>query len=136
MSYDFSYFPPADLKSADDFVPQIRLDFSENAEPLNRTFGECLVKYVDILGRKGCNRTALEFCKLVLAIDPTNDTFGTLLRIDYYAIRAKEFQFLCDFVEQFAREIYYDKDNALHSSVLILPNLLLTTALAKYNLQE
>jgi hypothetical protein len=61
-------------------------------------FGEAIVKYIDILGRRGCNRTAVEFNKLLLSFDPVNDPFGILLRIDYYAIRAKEYTLIQDFV--------------------------------------
>lgn len=60
-----------------------------HSEPLNRVFCECLVKYIDILGRKGCCRTALEFCKLLLGLDPQQDPYGVMLRIDYYALRGK-----------------------------------------------
>jgi hypothetical protein len=64
-------------------------------------FGECLVKYIDVLGRKGCCRTALEYCKLLLGINSKLDFHGSLLRIDYYAIRAHEYSYLLDFVENF-----------------------------------
>lgn len=67
------------------------MDLSDKCEGLNKVFCECLVKYVDILGRKGCNRTAMEFCKLLLGLKPREDPFGVLLRYDYYCIRAKEF---------------------------------------------
>ena len=39
-------------------------------EHLNKVFCEALVKYIDILGRKGCSRTALEICKLLLSLSP------------------------------------------------------------------
>ena len=84
-----------------------RLDFhSKNQEPLNRVFAECLLKYIDILGRKGCNRTALEFCKLFLCLDPEADPYGVLLRIDFYAIRAKEASYLLSFLDRFPKEVY------------------------------
>jgi hypothetical protein len=76
----------------------MRVDFSEECEPLNKVFGSCLVKYIDILGRKGCARTALECCKFLLNLDPVNDPYGVLLRIDFYAIRAKEYKWLRDFI--------------------------------------
>ena len=80
-------------------MPQTRLDFtSPKAEPLNRVFGEAIVKYIDILGRRGCNRTAIEFNKLLLSFDPQRDPFGVLLRIDYQAIRAKEYSLLESFI--------------------------------------
>jgi len=67
------------------------------ADNLNTVFGDCLVKYIDVLGRKGCCRTALEFCKLLLGLNPKDDTHGVLLRIDYYANRAKESEYLLEF---------------------------------------
>jgi len=77
------------------------MDFSEGSENLNQVFGDCLVKYIDILGRKGCCRTGLEFSKLLLGLSPKTDLFGALLRIDYFAIRAKEFNYLLYLIENF-----------------------------------
>jgi len=81
------------------------MDFSDKSEALNKTFGQCLVKYIDILGRKGCARVALETCKVLLNLDPMNDPFGVLLRIDFYAIRAKEF----DWLKKFTRNFYSER---------------------------
>lgn len=89
-------------------------------------FAECLLKYIDILGRKGCNRTALEFCKLFLCLDPQVDPYGVLLRIDYYAIRAKEAAYLLSFLERYPREVF-----SFETSLLVFPNFILTAALAK-----
>ena len=104
MSYDFAFVPQ---DKEDNFVPQTRLDLSANcSEPLNKVFTECLIKYIDILGRKGCNRTAIEYNKLLLSLDPVNDPMGVLLRIDYYAIRAKEYSMLQTFVGQLGKEVF------------------------------
>ena len=85
----------------------MRLDFhSKNQEPLNRVLAECLIKYIDILGRKGCNRTAFEFCKFLLALDPLTDPYGVLLRLDFYTIRAKEYEYYINFTKQFPLEVY------------------------------
>lgn len=81
------------------------------------------------MGRKGCNRTGLEFCKLLLSLDPINDPYGVLLRIDYYAIRAKEFNYLRQLIKQLSFEIYPDQPDLV--SFLVLPNLLMSTALAR-----
>ena len=51
-------------------MPNIRLYFGDDAEPLNTIFAEILVKYIDVLGRKGCCRTAIEVCKLLLGLTP------------------------------------------------------------------
>jgi hypothetical protein len=55
-----------------------------------RLFCTAIFKYIDILSRKGCNRTALELTKLLLSFFPQNDSFGALLFIDYYALRSKQ----------------------------------------------
>ena len=101
------------------------MDF--DAEPLNKVFAECLIKYIDLMGRKGCNRTGLEYCKLLFSLDPCNDPYGVLLRIDYYAIRAKEYKFLIKLIKQLPQEVYQDE----FVSYLVLPNLLMSAALAK-----
>jgi hypothetical protein len=79
------------------FVPQVELDQMPGCEPLNIVFGDCLVKIIDVLGRKGSARTALEYCKLLFGLNPKQDTHGVLLRLDYYAYRAKEYKYLMDF---------------------------------------
>jgi len=106
--------------------PDIRMDFGEESEPLNKVFGSCLVKYIDILGRKGCARTALEVCKFLLNLDPMNDPFGVLLRIDFYAIRSKEFEWL----KKFTKNFYKERSDKGIFTLLLLPNLLLSQCLA------
>ena len=39
------------------------------------------------LSRQGCHRTALEVCKLMLALEP-EDPMGALMMVDYLALRA------------------------------------------------
>ena len=106
---------------------QTRLNF--DAEPLNKVFAECLIKQIDLMGRKGCNRTGMEFCKLLFGLDPENDPYGVLLRIDYYSIRAREYKFLIKFLKQLPSEVY--PDEAELTSYLVLPNFLMSAALAK-----
>ena len=84
----------------------IEMDLSQHCEPLNKAFCECLLKYIDILGRKGCNRTALEFCKLLIGLSPKGDPYGVLLRYDFYAIRGKEYKSYINFVRQFCAEVH------------------------------
>ena len=40
------------------------------------------------VGARACYRTALEFCKLALSLDPEADPVGVLLVMDFYAVRA------------------------------------------------
>ena len=105
---------------------------------------------MDVLGRKGCSRTALEYCKFVLSLCPEEDYFGVLLIIDYYALRSREYEYLLDFVGGwFLGEFYKEKplpkvatastgEDVKSASLLLLPNLLYSSALAKkmLNLSE
>ena len=86
------------------------------------------MKYIDILGRKGCSRTSLEYCKFLLSISPFNDPYGALLRIDFYALRAHEYQLYLDFVRQLPQELLKTQSESL----LVLPNVLLSVGLAKH----
>ena len=40
----------------------------------------------------------MEFCKLLLGLSPRDDPYGVLLRYDFYAIRAKEYETYVSFV--------------------------------------
>lgn len=95
-------------------------------------FGECLVKYIDVLGRKGCCRTALEYCKLLLGLGAQQDPHGVLLRIDYYAMRAKEYDYILQFKDNFANQIYKNSDKI--SCIRLMPNFMMTGALAQLQL--
>jgi Transcriptional repressor TCF25 len=89
------------------------------------------VKYIDILGRKGCSRTSLEYCKFLLSVSPYSDPYGVLLRIDFYALRAHEYQLYIDFVRRLPLELNPEDPSA---SLLVLPNVLMSVALAKHSL--
>jgi hypothetical protein len=93
----------------------------EYIHPENRSFFIALFKYIQLLDRRGCCRTSLELCKLLLNMDHS-DPLGVLLLIDNYAIRAKEYSFLLDlsFSEQF------------EANLSVLPNFVYNTALAKF----
>jgi len=49
-----------------------------------------LFKFMDILGKKGCFRTALEYNKLLLKLN-LNDPTASLLCMDYNAVSSKQF---------------------------------------------
>jgi hypothetical protein len=87
------------------------------------------VKYIDILGRKGCSRTASEYCKFLLGTNPFTDPYGALLRLDFYALRAHDYQTYIDFVRKLPLELYPEEPS---SSMLIMPNVLLSVSLAKH----
>ena len=56
-------------------------------------------------------RTALEYCKLLLTLDPS-DPFAVHLVVDYFALRAKEFPY----VLRFAREYNAQGNDMAHDT--------------------
>ena len=105
--------------------PQTRINFNSEKSNLPQVFADCLV-------RKGWFRTALEYTKFFLSLDPINDPFGNLLKIDFYSLRWGEYKYLSTFAEKFTQEFY---SHPL-KTILFAPNLLLSTALARYKLSE
>ncbi|XP_023012489.1 nuclear localized protein 1 [Leptinotarsa decemlineata] len=74
-----------------------RLDYRRQE---NRALYITMFKHLLFLGGKACYRTSLEFCKLLLALDPDGDPLGVILAIDFYALRSREYQWFIDFVAE------------------------------------
>uniref|UniRef100_T1IJ29 Transcription factor 25 n=1 Tax=Strigamia maritima TaxID=126957 RepID=T1IJ29_STRMM len=96
-----------------------RLDF-RRAE--NRSFFVAIFKHLVYVGQRGCYRTALEFCKLLLGLDPENDPLCVILMIDFYALRASEYAFLL--------RMFSDLETERNLSQL--PNFAFSVAMATY----
>ncbi|RKO90241.1 transcriptional repressor TCF25-domain-containing protein, partial [Blyttiomyces helicus] len=60
----------------------------------NRGLHLALFRHIGYVARKGCWRTAFEYAKLLFSLDPVDDPLGTLLSIDFYALKAKEFTWI------------------------------------------
>ena len=60
------------------------------------------------------------------------DPFGNLLKIDYYALRAGEYKFISTFAENFSKEFH---SHPLQT-ILFVPNMLLSTAIARFKLSD
>ncbi|KAK1330593.1 hypothetical protein QTO34_010789 [Cnephaeus nilssonii] len=63
-----------------------RLDYRR---PENRSFYLALYKQMSFLEKRGCPRTALEYCKLILSLEPDEDPLCMLLLVDHLALRAR-----------------------------------------------
>ncbi|XP_063802008.1 ribosome quality control complex subunit TCF25 [Pseudophryne corroboree] len=102
-----------------------RLDYCRTE---NRGFFLALFKHMIFLEKRGCPRTALEFCKLILSLDPENDPLCMLLLIDYLSLRAREYVFL--------RRMYEEWES--HRNLSQLPNFAFSVPLAvlQYSQQE
>jgi tetratricopeptide (TPR) repeat protein len=97
-----------------------RLDY-RRAE--NRAFYYTLFKRMVMVGQRGCYRTALEFCKLLLSLDPNGDPLCVLLMIDFYSLRAQEFKFLIRMFEEWEP----------HRNLSQLPNWAFSVPLAMFS---
>ncbi|XP_067854122.1 transcription factor 25 [Heptranchias perlo] len=100
-----------------------RLDY-RRAE--NRSFFLALYKHMIFLEKRGCPRTALEFCKLIRCLDPEGDPLCALLIIDLLALRAREYAFLIRLYEEWE----------FHLNLSQLPNFAFSVPLAYYHLSQ
>lgn len=100
----------------------VRLSFQEVE---NRSFFLALHRHIQFLGRRGCWRTAFEFNKLLLSLDPKHDELGSLLSIDFFALKAQEYVYLQKLYERLQEE----------HGLSQLPNFAYSMALAQFHLE-
>ncbi|BFZ58822.1 hypothetical protein PYCC9005_005887 [Savitreella phatthalungensis] len=62
----------------------------------NRPFYLAAYRYIQTLGRRACWTTAFEFNRLIYALDPEFDPYATLLSLDYYAFKARKWDYLAN----------------------------------------
>jgi hypothetical protein len=91
-------------------------------------------KFLDILSKKGCYRSAFEYNKFLLKLNPLADPLGSLIMIDYTALCAKEYDWLISFPRRFCQEFYRSRSGDPEYSLVLLPNMIYSLALAKYTL--
>ncbi|KAI8089506.1 transcriptional repressor TCF25-domain-containing protein [Halteromyces radiatus] len=97
----------------------------------NRSFFIAVVRHIEFLTRRGCWRTAFEFNKLLFSLSPFEDPTGALLTMDYYALSAREYQYVLDFGKHWKSDGQnYPKD------VSFLPNFAFSMAYAKFKLHQ
>jgi hypothetical protein len=68
----------------------------------SKEFFKALLRFIDILGKKGCYKASLEYNKVLLKLNPTLDPVGAILCLDFSAISARNYDFLIHFVTNFA----------------------------------
>ncbi|XP_068436008.1 ribosome quality control complex subunit TCF25 [Clinocottus analis] len=100
-----------------------RLDYLRTE---NRAFYLALYKHMMFLEKRGCPRTALEYCKLILSLDPDADPLCMLLLIDFLTLRSREYQYLLQLHE----------DLEVHRNLCLLPNFAFSTALCHFHLSQ
>lgn len=100
---------------------QCRLDYRKQQ---NRALFITLFKHLGFVGGRACYRTSLEFCKLLLSLDPEGDPLAVVLTIDFYALRAKEYEWFIEFCN-----LWESSRNLTQ-----LPNIAYSLALAHFRL--
>jgi len=116
LSYECNIF------EADDAI----LSYDENQ--FSRTFFLALNRFINVLGKKGCYRSALEFNKFLVKLNPYQDPVGGLLTLDYNSISCKNFDYLMKFPNKFGKQYYKDDKYSL----IYMPNYLYSVALCKF----
>lgn len=99
-----------------------RLEYTHDT---NKPLFTALFSHMKNMDRRGCHRSALEVCKLLLTLD-SDDPKGALFCIDYFALRAQEYGWL----ERFADE--YGSD----TSLWLFPNFSYSLAVSRYHLER
>uniref|UniRef100_A0AAQ5X0B1 Transcription factor 25 (basic helix-loop-helix) n=1 Tax=Amphiprion ocellaris TaxID=80972 RepID=A0AAQ5X0B1_AMPOC len=100
-----------------------RLDY---LRPENRAFYLALYKHMMFLEKRGCPRTALEYCKLILSLDPDSDPLCMLLLVDFLTLRSREYHSLL--------QLHQDWEE--HRNLSQLPNFAFSTALCHFHLSQ
>ncbi|KAI7740975.1 hypothetical protein M8C21_006886 [Ambrosia artemisiifolia] len=91
----------------------------------NKPFFTTLFAHMKNMDRRGCHRSALELCKLLISLD-SDDPMGALICIDYFSLRAEEYKWL----ERFSEE--YNSDN----SMWLYPNFSYSLAICRFYLER
>lgn len=100
----------------------IQLKYSHET---NRPLFKALFIHMNNLERRGCHRSALEVCKLLLSLD-IDDPMGAMFCVDYFALRAEEYSWLEEFSEK------YKSDNSLW----LFPNFSFSLAICRFYLEQ
>ncbi|XP_059458713.1 uncharacterized protein LOC132188307 [Corylus avellana] len=104
------------------FQGNCQLKFSHE---INKPLFTTLFTHVKNMDRRGCHRSALEVCKLLLSLD-SDDPMGALFCIDYLSLRAEEYAWLEHFSES------YKSDNSLW----LFPNFSYSLAICRFYLER
>ncbi|KAJ2858357.1 hypothetical protein J3B02_000329 [Coemansia erecta] len=82
-----------------------------------------LFRHMQFMARRGCWRTAFEVNKVLLSLDPVQDPYGALLTLDFHALKSRQYDYVCQFVDEWTW------------SSVELPNLAYSRALAGFMLE-
>jgi Transcriptional repressor TCF25 len=87
------------------------------------------------LNRRGTPRTAFEFARLLLTLEPHTDPHGAFLHLDYLAIKAGQVQWLLGMWDAYVN-MDLGKEGEAQFDVTILPGWCWSRALALFEKEE
>lgn len=105
---------------------QCRLDF-DRVE--NRSLWLALTRLITHLCMKGCWRTAFEYAKLMLSLDPLTDPYGALLWIDFLGVKAGQHDWIISAASQWP---FNGAESANVIDCTSLPGIAYAKALSTY----
>ncbi|KAI8579162.1 hypothetical protein K450DRAFT_243065 [Umbelopsis ramanniana AG] len=95
----------------------------------NRSFFLAIHRHIQFLSRRGCWRTAFEFNKLLLSLDPVADPLCANLSIDFYALKCNEHEY-------FLKLMAALRDSNSGVSEPTLPNFAFSQAYSMFKLEN
>lgn len=100
----------------------------------NRVYFDLMLLHATQIGRRGCSKSAFQLMKFIWAMDPRADPMAIVLRLDYYALCAREYQFLFDWYNAKVPVARDRRQEPRESSITCneLPNLAFSLALAYF----
>ena len=115
-----------------ELTPYLRHYLDWNVNTWTDLFFRLIFKFLIILIKKSCFKSALEFSKLLLKLNPIQDPLGSLIMLDHAAIGAGDYLFLEEFTLTFGHRYFLEKN----CSILLYPNYLFSMALARFQLTQ
>eukprot|EP01017_Pseudomicrothorax_dubius_P003334 TRINITY_DN10452_c0_g1_i1.p1 TRINITY_DN10452_c0_g1~~TRINITY_DN10452_c0_g1_i1.p1 ORF type:complete len:399 (+),score=66.09 TRINITY_DN10452_c0_g1_i1:249-1445(+) len=89
-----------------------------------------LSRFLLVLTKKGCHKSAFEYAKVLLRLNPYEDPHGALILVDHHALTARQYTFVTQFPHLFGKDHY--PAGTPEPSLIYLPSSLYSTALAKF----
>ena len=96
--------------------------------PENRELWLTAYRYIGSLGQRGTWRTAFEWAKLLLSLDPEGDPYCMHLIMDQLAIRGGQYQQFIDLMTE--------EDTGILDNIKFLPNTMTSLGLAYHKLKR
>lgn len=83
----------------------------------DRGFWIACHRHINFMGKRGTWRTALEWVKLMMGLDPTNDHHGMILWLDFLSIKSRQHAWFLEVLQKM--EAAYSKEMEIHGDYIV-----------------